>query len=447
MNTYLERKIDKDLANWKNAKEHKPLLLRGARQVGKSSAVKHLGKNFKYFLEINFEKKEHEPIKTIFERYSSPQNICEELSAIFNIPIIPKETLLFIDEIQGCIPAISSLRFFYEEMPELHVIAAGSLLEFALKELPSYGVGRISSLFMYPFSFDEFLRANNASILADTILKHSPDNPMSEALHIKSKEYLVKFMLIGGMPEVVSKYVQSQSLFECQQILDEITNSFYNDFSKYKERVPTLRLKEIFSSIIHQTGSKTNYSKSSIEANYLQIKESVALLEMASLIYPVTHTSANGLPLEAETNQKIKKHIIFDTGIYQRFLKLDLGKILTSENITQTNKGAFAEMYTGIEIIKASLPNSQAALYYWQREKQGSQAEIDYVIQKEQQIVPIEIKSGTKGSMQSMHVFLSEKAELPEKHTTYGIRCSMENFAKYQNIDVYPLYAIQNIFN
>ena len=432
---YLTRNIDKDLSAWRQAAKHKPLMLRGARQVGKSSTVRELAKQFDYFLEINFEEKESKDAKTLFEKSSSPKRICDELSLMYNTPIIPGRTLLFLDEIQSCIPAISSLRFFYENYPELHVITAGSLLEFALEKLPSFGVGRIRSLFLYPFSYDEYLRAMGFEMLADALQKATPEKPFSDALHKRCVQQLIYFMLIGGMPEVVATYASGGSLIECQSVLDDLTHSLYDDFSKYKERVPESRLREIFSSIIQQTGSKFTYSKASQNSNHKQIKESMELLELAGVVYPVTHTSANGLPLAAEMNIKHRKYLIFDTGILQRFLQLDLGKLLTAESLEQVNKGALAELFVGLELIKSAPSNNPTQLYYWQREKRGSIAEVDYIVQCNTEIVPVEVKSGTKGSMQSMFQFLSEKGY------AYGIRCSMENFDTYQNIKIYPLYA------
>ena len=436
---YLKRAIDAELEQWKNEPERKPLLLRGARQVGKSSTVKELGKLFEYYFEINFEKKESKDAKAIFEKYSSPQRICDELSIIYDTPIIPGRTLLFLDEIQSCIPAISSLRFFYEEYPELHVIAAGSLLEFALQDIPSYGVGRIRSMFLYPFSFVEFLHAMNLVKLADALQKSSPENPFSDLIHNKCLQQLLHFMLIGGMPKVVATYSHSGSLLQCQQVLDDLTVSLYDDFSKYKARVPTSRLREVFSSVILQTGGKFTYSKASQDANHGQIKESIELLELAGIVYPVTHTSANGLPLAAEMNAKHRKYLIFDTGIYQRFLKLDLGQLLFTEKLEQVNKGALAELFVGLELLKSAPCTNPIQLYYWQREKPGSSAEVDYIVQCYADIVPLEVKSGTKGSMQSMFQFLNEK------QYQYGIRCSMENFGSFQNVKIYPLYGISKI--
>jgi predicted AAA+ superfamily ATPase len=437
---YLRRNIDKELAEWKKSRIRKPLLLRGARQVGKSSTVREFGKQFEYFLEINFEKDNLlYGVKSIFERGSDPKRICDELSLIYKTPVIPGRTLLFLDEIQACIPAVSSLRYFYEEFPELHVIAAGSLLEFALQELPSFGVGRIRSLFLYPFSFDEYLRALGFGMLADALQNAAPERPLADAVHHGCLQQLVRFMLIGGMPEVVATLAEGGSLLECQQVLDDLMLSLYDDFSKYKERVPSSRLREVFASVIHQTGSKFTYSKASPELNRLQVKESLELLERAGVIYPVTHTAANGLPLAAEMNTKQRKLLIFDTGIYQRFLRLELGGLLTAENLEQVNKGALAELFAGLEMLKSAPSTFPIQLYYWQREKPGSAAEVDYVVQCGSDIVPVEIKSGTKGSMQSLFRFLSEKKY------GYGIRCCMENFSVFDAVRVYPLYAAGQI--
>ena len=436
---YLKRKIDANLLEWKDSVSRKPLLLRGARQVGKSSAVRELGKKFDNFLEINFENKDNAGAKRLFERHSNPQLICDELSAIYEIPIIAGQTLLFLDEIQACPDAVSSLRYFYEQMPELHVIAAGSLLEFALQKIPSYAVGRVRSMYMYPFSFEEFLQAMERNILLERLNIATPQNPLPEEIHRKLTELFLRFVVIGGMPEVVSKYASGGSLLDCQNTLDELTETLYNDFAKYKQRVPAIRLEEVFSSIIAQTGQKFTYAKVATSANQAQIKESIELLKMAGVVYAATHSSANGLPLAAEINPRYRKLMIFDTGIYQRFLRLDLTNLLLDEKIEQINKGALAEMFVGTEIVKSQNSRLPAELYYWQREKEDSAAEVDYVIQRGQEIVPIEVKAGTKGAMQSMFLFLAEK----RRH--YGIRCSMENFGEFQNIKIYPLYAAEHI--
>lgn len=434
---YLRRKIDGSLLEWAENPSRKPILLRGTRQVGKSSAVKELAKQFDYFIEVNFD--ETPSVKELFEKDLFPQQICDELSLLYSTPIIAGKTLLFFDEIQSCIPAISSLRYFYEKLPEIHLIAAGSLLEFALESLPSFGVGRIRSLFLYPFSFDEYLRALGENILADALQKTTPEHPFSEAVHQKYTHHLMHFLLIGGMPEVVASYSKKGSLLECQRVLDDLIVSLYDDFSKYKSRVPTSRLREVYGSVMQQMGGKFTYSKAVENTNQLQIKECLQLLELAGIIYPVYHTSSNGIPLAGEMNPKFRKYLILDTGIFQRYLRLDFSSILLSDNLEQINKGALVELFVGLELIKSTPSNENAQLYYWQREKRGSEAEVDYVVQLGNDIVPIEVKSGKKGSMNSLYQFLSDK------NREYGIRCSLENFATIPKVKIYPIYAVSQI--
>ncbi|MDR3269653.1 MAG: AAA family ATPase [Tannerella sp.] len=437
---YVERKIDKSLSEWKNKEHRKPLLLRGARQVGKSSSVRELAKQFDYFLEVNFERDDHElNVKEVFKKGLHPGRICDELSVIYDTPVIAGRTLLFFDEIQSCVEAISALRFFYEDAPEIHVIAAGSLLEFALQELPSLGVGRVHSLYMYPFSFDEYLRAGKKSLLADAVLNASPESPLSDVLHKNALQQLLTFVLTGGMPEVVAQYSQGVSLLECMNILNDLTFSFYDDFAKYKSKFSTALLREVFGSVIHQTGGKFTYSGVSKTAYHAQIKESIRLLELAGLIIPVIHTSGNGIPPAAEMDPKYKKQLILDTGVYRRYLRLNLSEMLNADRLIVVNKGALAELFAGLELQKSAPNNQPEQLYCRHREKTGSNAEVDYVVQCGEHIVPVEVKSGTKGSMQSMFRFLEEKS------SPYGVRISLENFATYDKIRVYPLYATGNV--
>lgn len=436
---YLTRKIDKELLLWKDENERKPLLIRGARQVGKSSSVRKLGEHFEYFLEVNFE--ENKKVQSLFEGELTPQLLCENLAVMFDTTIESGKTLLFFDEIQACIPAISSLRFFYEKMPGLHVIAAGSLLEFALSEIPSFGVGRIRSMFMYPLSFDEFLGGIGQEKLREMKSRADSQNPILLPLHDKLLNYLKKFLVIGGMPEVVKKYVEKNDLKECQKVLDDLIISFRADFAKYKNKVPSLRIKEVFESVVLQSGGKYTYSKASQNLNILQIKEALELLIMAGLVIPVTHTSANGIPLGAGANPKKRKMLINDTGLFQRLMQLDISELLFSDNFGLINKGGIAEQFIGLEILKNGSCYQQSELFYWHREALNSNAEVDFLIQKQTEIIPIEVKSGTKGSMNSMFLFLKEK------NVKQGYRLSMENFSEYENIKVYPLYALANILN
>lgn len=433
---YFNRKIDSALHEWSNEKRRKPLMLRGARQIGKTSAVRNLAKNFIYFVEINFENKDHAAAQTIFAQHSNPQIICSELAVLFGIPIEKGKTLLFLDEIQNCTDAISSLRYFYEQMPELHVIAAGSLLEFALEEIPSFGVGRIESMFMYPFSFSEFLCATGYEMWAKLIDEATLEKPVSQAIHEKIIEQLKNFLIVGGMPEVVVEFAETHDFLRCQKILNSLLISFRNDFAKYKKRIPAVRINEVFSSVAQQAEGKFVYEHVSQHLSNEQVKKSLELLLMAGLCYQVTHTSADGIPLGAKTNPKYRRIIPFDTGIYQRILNLNISNILLSSDFDTINKGAVAEIFVGCELKKNASCYSDDELYCWVREKKNANAQIDFVVQCGENIVPIEVKSGKQGKMQSMWIFLKEKK------SSYGIRTSLENFGQYDKIKVFPLYAI-----
>lgn len=420
-----------------HVQNRKPLLLRGARQVGKTSAVRHLAKHFKHFAEIDFN--ERTDLAYLFGGSYTPQEICQLLAVQLNVPIVAGETLLFFDEIQACPEAINRLRYFYEKYPELHLIAAGSLLEFALEGLPSYGVGRIRSMFVFPFSFEEFLWANGNDALAKMIDEASPVKPLPDSIHKQALRLLRVFLVIGGMPAVVAQYCSDGDYLECQNILNELILSFRDDFSKYRKHVSPLRIDSVFKSVAEQGLGKFVYNRVSVATNSEQVKTALDTLILAGLVYPVTHTSANGIPIGAEVNEKYRRMLLCDTAFIQRLLNLDITTILASDNLSVVNKGAIAEAFVGTELVKASSCYNPQPLYCWHREKSGSNAEVDYVVQIGDGIFPIEVKSGEKGSMQSMRFFMEQKKV--EK----GIRISMENFCTYDDIVVFPLYATKNI--
>ena len=437
MSKYYSRRIDNDLTAWKNSTERKPLLLRGARQVGKTSAVRHLADSFEHFAEVDLN--ERTDLHYLFDGTRSPQEICRLLSVHLQVPITPGRTLLFLDEIQACPQAINRLRYFYEKYPELHVIAAGSLLEFALTTLPSYGVGRIRSIFMYPFSFEEFMRATGNDGLASMIKVASPQSPLPIALHEQALRLLRIFLFLGGMPAVVARYCADGDLLECRNILSDLIVSFRDDFAKYRRRVPSSRIDAVFRSVAEQGQGKFVFTKVNAPISTEQARGALDTLIMAGLVYPVTHTSANGLPLGAEINEKYRRMVLCDTGLLQRILDLDIAEMFSSNDMQVINRGSIAETFVATELVKASSCYAPGPLYCWHREKPGSNAEVDYVVQVGGQIYPIEVKSGTRGSMQSMRIFLQSKG------LDKGIRTSMENFGAFDDVLIYPLYAIGNI--
>ncbi|MGN1253146.1 MAG: ATP-binding protein, partial [Prevotella sp.] len=352
--TYYPRLIDSYLSEWATRQLHKPLLLRGARQVGKSTAVHHLSESFKNFVEINFEKQPS--FAQLFEGDLDVRRIVSQMEAIVGRPITEGNTLLFLDEIQACPQAIMSLRFFKEDMPGLHVIAAGSLLEFALDELPTFGVGRIHSMFMYPMTFDEFLIANGETLLMNARNQATATQPLPRPLYEKLIAEFRDYILIGGMPEAVSNWVASHNYLSCQEVQDDILVSYEDDFPKYRKKVAPTLLRKTMESAAVQVTKKFVYSK--VEGGYkaYEVKKALDMLYKAGILIPVTATSANGLPLGSEADDSYRKVMLLDTGILLRLLNMTTGDIseltehiLTSDISDLVNKGPMAEMIAGLE--------------------------------------------------------------------------------------------------
>ena len=259
----MERILFDKLLEWKKAEDRLVLLVRGARQVGKTYIIRELGKTFENFIEINFEM--DKDISRFFDGSLNPEIIAEKISLFSGKTIKPGKTLLFFDEIQACPNALRALRFFHEKMPELHVVAAGSLLEFALSKIPSFGVGRIESLFLYPMSFFEFLAAIGEKQFVKYIKSRSFDEPADEVLHKKALELFRKYQIIGGLPAAVKKYAEKKDILGCQKVIDNLITTLKDDFAKYKESVSPENLDEAFKSVANQTGSKFVYSRISQE--------------------------------------------------------------------------------------------------------------------------------------------------------------------------------------
>lgn len=446
--TYYRRIIDQKLLEWKDSPRRKPLLIRGARQVGKSSAVRQFGKCFKYFVEINLERKPS--IRQLFTKDIDVKRTCEGISATLGIPILPGETLLFIDEIQVSQEAIMSLRYFKEDYPELHVIAAGSLLEFTLEELPSFGVGRIRSLYMYPFSFDEFLLAQGKDLTLDYKHKATSDSPVPEAVHNELVEQLKTFYLVGGMPAAVTEWIESKSYLECAHVHNDILDTYQDDFSKYKSRISPVLLRKVLRSVALQAGSKFVFRQVDSELHSTTIRDALHLLTLAGLIKPVVHTDGNGLPLGAEANDSYTKYLFLDLGLMQTMLNIQAAEVLLASEVDFVNKGAASEMFAGLELMKAHDCFQKAEMYYWQNLNRGANAEIDYLEAKEGKVFPIEVKASTRGSMQSLWLFMRKK------NLHHAIRTSLENFGRFEyvdkeadnevrQVDVIPLYALSNV--
>ena len=382
--------------------------------------------------------------------------IVQKIAIYINVPIEEGKTLLFLDEIQECPEAIMALRFFKEDYPGLHVIAAGSLLEFTLQKLPTYGVGRIHTLFMYPMTFDEFLNANNENGLISMKRQADSQHPLDAAFHEKLIEYFRIYLLVGGMPEAVLAWIKTHNFNQCSHIQEDIILTYEDDFSKYKKRVSPDLLRTTLHGICHQPGEKITFKQISADYRSSQIREAVRLLTLAGLVVPVIATSGNGIPLDAEANEKNMKILLLDSGLLLSVLQLEgnlaqhlVELIMTGSPQDLVNKGGLVEMVAGLEILRNKPCVQRQKMFYW--EKSGNSiAEIDYLDTFHLKVTPIEIKSGTQGGMKSLWQFMREK------RLTEAIRCSFENFGEFtytdpqadnaeRHITIIPLYALDNL--
>ena len=435
----MKRLVDYDLWQWKNSERRKPLLLRGARQVGKTYAVRQLGKKCDDFVEVNFELRPD--AIPVFETNLKPERIIRDLSILLNKKIIPGKTLLFFDEIQAAPKAIISLRYFYELMPELHVIAAGSLLDFSIESI-GIPVGRVVSLYMYPMSFIEFLHALDYGLLLQSIFVHDVHDPMPSTLHEPLVALFGQFMAVGGMPEAVSVWRETQDLQACGNVHRTLVDSYRQDFAKYATRFQIKYIERLFSGIPRQMGNKFKYSAIEGEYRKRDLVPCFDLLQTAGVAHRVYRTRANGVPLGSEAEYEYFKAILLDVALSQTMLDVSLGPWLLKPLETLINKGPLVETAVGQELLAYSSPWQKSRLYYWISHGRSAEAEVDYVVVAEGNIVPIEVKSGSSARLKSMRMFLNCHKESP-----YGIRFWGSNYDQNSTIHSFPLYAIAGAFD
>lgn len=433
----LKRLIDWHLLKWKESTNRKALLIRGARQVGKTHSVRNLAKTFDDFIEINFELTKD--ARQIFEKDLKPERILNELALFSAKKIEPGKTLLFFDEVQGAPEVIQALRYFFELIPSLHVIAAGSLLDFAIEDT-GMPVGRVSTFYLYPMSFLEFLSAKEESLLIDPILNCNQHQPISELIHSKLINLVGEYLAIGGMPEAVAKWVESKNPKECFQVHHDLIDSYRQDFQKYAKKNQIKYVDLLFNQIPLFIGQQFQYKNIHGDFRKRELAPCIDLLSKANVIHKIHHTAANGLPLGAEINLEWFKVIFLDVALCQAILGLDLSTWFLKPGSEFINRGEIAEMFVGQELLSYSHPKKKSALYFWKRDARGSQAEVDFIYDFSGEILPIEVKHGKNGRLKSLQLFLEEHKKSP-----YGIRFSSQNYSFFQRIDSRPLYAVASL--
>ncbi len=396
------------LSDWLRSKNRKPLIIRGARQVGKSTLVELFARqNHHPLCNVNLER--HPDLFTIFES-KDPEQIIQQIEFLPKMETITDKTLLFFDEIQAVPQAIPALRYFYEDKPEFPVVSAGSLLEFSLADHSfSMPVGRIQYLHMGPMTFSEFLLALDEKQLHDFINQYELGHEISEVAHQRLLQLLRSYYFIGGMPEAVAVFAESRSYKKVSEVHNSIIETYRDDFPKYGGSRNLHRMLNVFNFAARNVGVKIKYSNISSQDQSVTIKKDIELLAMARVITKVIHSHCSGLPLQADIEEKVYKLLFLDIGLMNAICGLDWRTISQIDEIKLINQGAIAEQFIGqhLQAMLADKPNRE--LNYWLREGRSSNAELDFVIGAGGIAVPIEVKSGATGSLKSLHQFMGSK--------------------------------------
>lgn len=392
-----QRKILSDLRKWRTKKSRKPLIIRGARQVGKSTLVKFFASEFDYAISLNLEERMH---RSYFDELDSISQMVEAIFLDHKIPLSSQSVLLFIDEIQEVPRAIQMLRYFYEEYPELHVVAAGSLLEFALKEVESFPVGRVEQMVIHPMDFEEYLWATNNQLLLDEMNKI----PVSKHAHRSLLREFHQYVMIGGMPEVLSRFVEDGSMVGLSEIYESLWQGYVDDVEKYGVN-PSIR--QVIRHVIATAPSeKDRVSFAGFgHSNYRsrEVGEALRALDKARIIrilYPVTNTD---LPLQVDFKRKPRLQFL-DTGLLNFTLGIQ-AKLIGVKDLNDFYRGRVIQHMVTQELqAQYSQPSFKPA--FWTRENPNSNAEVDLVYVYNDRVVPVEIKSGKPGTMRSLHEYI-----------------------------------------
>ena len=442
------RKRIEYLQEWRHRSDRKPLVIRGARQVGKSWLVREFGKEFRNLVEINFD--ETPESESLF-RTNNISEVIQLIEAEKGTDLIPGHTLLFLDEVQNAPSVLPTLRYFYEKAPELHVIAAGSLLDFLLSESQfSMPVGRIEFMFLGPLSFEEYLMASSEHRLLDYINSLTLASMIPDSLHIKCLSHLRNYFIVGGMPEAVDLWTTQKNLIQVQRCHSNIRQTYEADFGKYGVKANTEHLRSVFRKLPRLIGNKIRYVNIDRYEKPADLSKAIKRLASAGILTLVYHSDGNGIPLNAQRNDKKFKSILLDTGLYSAALSLRLSDISDYENAILINSGALAEQFVGQQLLNLPMPWEEPEVHYWHREKRGSSAEVDYLISIGTQVIPVEVKAGKTGTLRSLHVFACSKSskvglrfnnDLP---SVTGVNANPPGFAEHEyTLISLPLYLVE----
>lgn len=421
------------LSRWYQDKKSKPLIIRGARQVGKSTLVRLFCQdNSLNLIEINFER---ETLKSLESEEFELNALLDEIQ-LKKRQVLTEKSLLFFDEIQESPKMLKLLRYFYEEAPHLRVVAAGSLLEIALKAQDfSFPVGRIQFLHLGPMNFREFLWATGQEYLDELLMKKK----MTDEVHQAGISALKNFYYVGGMPEAVKEYAESKSLARVREIQSQIIQAYTADFPKYNQRISVQRIARIYANIALNLGKKIVYSKIDEESQSREIKRVLELLIDARVITPCLHSDGNQPPLLASADERIFKLYYLDIGLLGAALDTSLDGI---ERELKQQDGVFAEQFVAQHLCYPLDQSAAPSLYYYLRDKGSQKSEVDFLIEKNHKIIPVEVKSSAIGHLKSLKLFCEAKKSM------CAVKASLTSFGRYENFTggteliSIPLYAI-----
>ena len=424
----MERELIKKLRKWKESKNRKPLIIHGARQVGKTYIVTEFGReNYNNMVYVNFE--QDEKIIPYFEDSVSPEEIIKVLESFYNEKIVPGQTLIFFDEVQNCNRALTSLKYFTENVPEYDIIAAGSLLGVAInRKKYSFPVGKVILKTVYPLDFEEFLWAKNKELLVNKIKKaYETNSPLNEGLHKEAMELYKEFLIVGGMPMAVKSYIEEVRTIDYTEIQSLILSAYTADMAKYTDNSQSIKTIFAYESIPSQLGKdnkKFQYSMIQKGARSSLFGESIDWLINSGLVLKCYKTTRGDVPPNMFADVSSFKIYMSDVGLLSNRTKI------TKNNLDEYNKlykGAITENYVANQLVQNGYE-----LYYWES-RTGS--EVDFVIIKDEKIIPIEVKSSENVKAKSLQSFIKQYS--PE----YSIRISSKNFGMENNIKSVPLYA------
>ncbi len=406
------RNLEKALIEWKGKSHRKPLVIRGARQTGKTTLIREFRRQFEKFVELNLEK---DALRRIFSEVKDASDVIQSIEGVMNQRIVPGETLLFIDEIQNSVAAIKTLRYFYEEIPALHVIAAGSLLEVRMKDEGwSFPVGRVEFLYLYPATFEEFLGALGEEILLESIRRQRIDEPLPGPLRERIMNLLSLYMAVGGMPEAVSRYAETKSISEVKDVHDALVSSFHEDFGKYSKRSELEYLKLVWEKVPFQIGTRITYSRlSEQQARSKDVSNAFSILHEAMLVERIWPTTRTTVPL-IKKPKSAPKALYLDIGLCTHAIGVTREQI-QKRLMDPLFGGGLAETFVGQEIMAMDACH-RITPYFWIREEKDTTSELDYLLQNGEKLVPIEVKSQSHGALKSLHQYLARS------NTDIGVR-------------------------